>query len=105
MKISSISHEFFSSMNRSFSLLNLWLGIAIVVSPGIAFSQPLEESVRPMSVVPTDEPELAPRPLPLLRRDDQEQQSLVPAISNEGKTTQPDSIRKVLDLQSQLSPR
>jgi hypothetical protein len=90
-------------MNRSFSLLNLWLGIAIVVSPGMAFSQTQEEPIRPMSVVPTDEPALAPRPL--LRGDAQEQQSLVPAISNEGKTTQPDSIRNVLELQSQLSPR
>jgi hypothetical protein len=93
-------------MNRSFALLNLWLGIAIVVSPGMAFSQPQEEPARPMSVVPTDEPALAPRPL--LRGDAQEQQSLVPTISNEEKTTQPDSIRNGLDLhllQSQLSPR
>jgi hypothetical protein len=93
-------------MNRSFALLNLWLGIAIVVSPGIAFGQPQEEPVRPMSVVPTDEPALAPRPL--VRGDAQEQQSLVPTISNEGKTTQLDSIRNGLDLhllQSQLSPR
>ena len=90
-------------MNRSFSLLNLLLGIAVVVSPGMAFSQPQEEPVRPMSVVPTDEPALAPRPL--LRGDNKEQQSQVPAISSEGKTTQLDSIHNGLDLQSQLSPR
>jgi hypothetical protein len=87
-------------MKRS-SLLNLWLGIVIVASPGMAFSQPQGEAVRPMSVVPTDEPALAPSPL---RRGNQEQQSLGSKVSNEGKTTQ--SVPPtMLDLQSQLSPR
>jgi hypothetical protein len=71
-------------MNRSFSLLNFLLGLAIVVSPGMALGQPREESVRPMSVVPTDEPALAPRPL--ARSADIGTQSVLP-ISNQGKTT------------------
>jgi hypothetical protein len=87
-------------MNRS-SFLSLWLGIFIVASPGMAFSQPQGEAVRPMSVVPTDEPALAPSPL---RRGNQEQQSLAPKASNQGKTTQ-SVTPTALNLQSQLSPR
>jgi hypothetical protein len=88
-------------MNRSF-LFSLWLSLAVVASPGIAFSQPQGEAVRPMSVVPTDEPALAPSPL--RRGNAQEQQ--VPKVSNAGKTTQSDvtSTATALDLQSQPSP-
>jgi hypothetical protein len=87
-------------MNRS-SFLSLWLGLVIVASPGMAFSQPQGEAVRPMSVVPTDEPALAPSPL---LRGNQEQQSLAPKAFNEGKTTQ-SVTPTALNLQSQLSPR
>lgn len=88
-------------MNRS-SFLSLWLGIVIVASPGMAFSQPQAEAVRPMSVVPTDEPALAPSPL--LRGNAQEQQSLAPKAFNQGRTTQ-SVTPTALDLQSQLSSR
>ncbi len=90
-------------MNRSFSLLNLLLGIAIVVSPGVALGQSQAEQVRPMSVVPTDEPALAPRPL--VRSAGIGPQSLVLPISSERKTTPSASILNALDVESPLSPR
>ena len=93
-------------MNRSFSLLNLCLGIGIAGASlaMVAFAQPQEElPVRPMSVVPTDEPALAPKPLS--RSEGEGQQSLVPMESAKEKTTQPVSIPNALDFQSHLSPR
>ncbi len=93
-------------MNLSFSLLNLCLGIGIAGASMamVAFAQPQEElSVRPMSVVPADEPALAPKPLG--RGEDEGQQSLVPTESTKEKKTQPVSIPNALDFQSPLSPR
>jgi hypothetical protein len=90
-------------MNRPFSLLNLCLGLGIVSVPGLALAQFQEEQVRTMSVVPTDEPALAPKPLS--RSEDQRQQSLVPTKSTEEKTTQSVSIPRALDFQPHLSPR
>jgi hypothetical protein len=91
-------------MNRSFSLLHLLLGLAIIVSPGVALGQPQEESIRPMSVVPTDEPALAPRPF--ARNTDVGSQSLVLPISNQGKTTPSASTlnANAPDFKSPLSP-
>jgi hypothetical protein len=89
-------------MNRSFSLLNLLLGLAIVVSPGMVLGQPQEESVRPMSVVPTDEPALAPRPF--ARSVDIGPQSVLP--TNQRKTTPSASTLNAdaPDFKSPLSP-
>jgi hypothetical protein len=103
MKIKTVLYEFFSFMNRSFSVLNLCLGIGIVGAPGLALAQFQEEQVRPMSVVPTDEPTLAPKPLS--RSEDDRQRSLVPTKSTQEKTTQPVSIPSTPDLQPHLSPR
>jgi hypothetical protein len=110
MKTKAILYEFFSFMNRPLSLLNLCLGLGIVGVPGLALAQfqeeqvrPIEEQVRPISVVPADEPALAPKPL--LRSEDGGQQSLVPTKSTEEKTTQSVSIPRALDFQPHLSPR
>jgi hypothetical protein len=104
MKIKAILYEFFSFMNRSFSLLNLCLGLGIVGVPGLALAQLHEDvPVSPMSVVPADEPALAPKPLS--RSEYRGQQSLVPTKSTEEKTTQSVSIPRALDFQPHLSPR
>lgn len=89
-------------MKHTFSLLNLLLGLTIVISPGMALGQPQEESVRPVSVVPTDEPALAPRPL--TRSANIGTQSVLP--THQGKTTPSASTlnANALDFKSPLSP-
>jgi hypothetical protein len=91
-------------MNRSFFLLSLLLGVSFANVPVLASAQPRGAQVRPMSVVPTDEPALAPRPL---RRSassaSKEQPALFQTVSNEDQRAQPNSIGNSFDLKSPLS--
>jgi hypothetical protein len=100
VKNKAILCEFFSAMNRSFLLLSLLIGISFANAPVMASAQPRGEQVRPMSVVPTDEPALAPRPL--RRSASKEQPALFQTVSNEEQRAQLNSIGNSLDLKSPL---